>query len=278
LNQYICDNVGNDFVDGGGNTLVVSNPGPGVIPNTVLAAAGLEAPFRGMTTARAPEVAAVSPIVGHQVLISGRGFTPGATVSINGNAATQVGYVGPNQVVATLPVGVFDGNVTVANAAGASTANDAGYTYDPTLNVAAGKVAAQSSTAFDSPPSHAVDGNTNGSFGGGSLSHTGLDQNAWWQVDLGTTQSLSGINVWNRTDCCADRDTDYWVFVSSTPFDHTLTPAQQATQPGVWSDHQPGTAGRPTRIPAATAGRYVMVQLSGTNYLALAEVQVFRTP
>jgi hypothetical protein len=36
--------------------------------------------------------------------------------------------------------------------------------------------------------------------------------------------------------------------------------------------------GRPTRLPASTTGRYVMVQLAGTNYLALAEVQVFRTP
>jgi hypothetical protein len=28
-------------------------------------------------------------------------------------------------------------------------------------------------------------------------------------------------------------------------------------------------------MPANVTGRYVMVQLSGTNYLALAEVQVF---
>jgi hypothetical protein len=212
------------------------------------------------------------------VLISGRGFTPGSTVAIDGNAATQVSYIGPNQIAATLPGGAFDGNVTVTNAAGASTAGDAAYTFDPSLDVATGKVATQSSTAFDSPAAHAVDGNTTGSFGAGSLSHTGLDQNAWWQVDLGTTRSLSGVNVWNRSDCCADRDTDYWVFVSDTPFDHTLTPVQQAAQPGVWSSHQPGTAGRPTRIPAATTGRYVMMQLSGTNYLALAEVQVFGTP
>jgi hypothetical protein len=68
------------------------------------------------------------------------------------------------------------------------------------------------------------------------------------------------------------------VFVSDTPFDHSLTPAQQAAQPGMWSSHQTTTMGRPTRLPASTTGRYVMVQLAGTNYLALAEVQVFRTP
>jgi hypothetical protein len=87
---------------------------------------------------------------------------------------------------------------------------------------------------------------------------------------------VAGVNLWNRTDCCADRDSDYWVFVSATPFDHSLTPTQQAAQPGVWSSHQTGTVGRPTRLPVAASGRYVLVQLAGTNYLALAEVQVFR--
>jgi hypothetical protein len=121
-----------------------------------------------------------------------------------------------------------------------------------------------------------VDGNTDGNFNDGSISHTSDDQYAWWQVDLGSSQALSSINLWNRTDCCSDRDTDYWVFVSDTPFNHSLTPTEQVAQPGVWSNHQTPEMGRPTRLPASTAGRYVMVQLAGTNYLALAELQVFR--
>lgn len=278
LNNYFCDNVGTDFVDGGGNKLVAPDPGVGVIPDSMLTAAGLQGPYVGMTTARAPEVAAVSPIIGHQVLVSGRGFTPASTVAIDGHPATQVGFVGPNQITATLPDTVTDGDVTVTNAAGTSPVDDASYTYDPSLDVAIGRSATQSSTAFGAPAGNAVDGNTDGSYGSGSLSHTGLDQNAWWQVDLGASQALSEINLWNRSDCCEDRDSDYWVFVSDTPFDHSLTPTQQATQPGVWSSHQAGTMGRPTRIPAPISGRYVMVQLSGTNYLALAEVQVFRKP
>ena len=275
LNNYFCDNVGTDFVDGGGNTLIPENPGVGVIPVSMLTAAGLQGQFSAMSTARAPEVAAVSPIdKNDQVLISGRGFTPTSTVAIDGHAATQVTYIGPNQIEATLPATSFDGDVTVTNAAGTSAGS---YTYDPSLDVAQGKTATQSSTAFGAPAGNAVDGDTNGSYGGGSLSHTGLDQYAWWQVDLGSTQALAGVNLWNRSDCCEDRDSDYWVFVSDTPFDHSLTPTQQAAQPGVWSNHQEATMGRPTRIQAPPSGRYVMVQLSGTNYLALAEVQVFRT-
>jgi hypothetical protein len=278
LNTYFCDNVGTDFVDGGGNTLVPYNPAAGVIPDSTLGAASLEPRFRGLSTAAGPTVLAVSPITDHRVLISGHGFTPDATATINGTAASNVVHIGPNQLTAALPGNVYDGTVRVTTAAGASAVGDAAYTYDPSLNIARGKAADQSSTAFGSPASNAVDGNTNGSYGGGSITHTDYNQYAWWQVDLGAAQAIAGVNLWNRTDCCADRDSDYWVFVADSPFDHSLTPEQQAARPGVWSDHQPGTMGRPTRLPAATAGRYVMVQLVGANYLALAEVQVFRSP
>jgi hypothetical protein len=277
LNNYVCDKVGTDFADGGGNTLIASDPAPGVIPSSVFAGAGLEPAFQSLATARTPGVLAVSSIVNHQVIISGHGFTPTSSVKVNGTAATRVDYITPNQITATLPGGVNDGNVTVTTAAGTSTIDDNSYTYDPAANVSQGKPATQSSTGFDSPASHAVDGNTNGDFNAGSLSHTGDDQYAWWQVDLGSSQSLSSINLWNRTDCCSDRASDYWVFVSDAPFDHSLTPAEQAAQPGVWSSRQPAVMGRPTRMPASTTGRYVMVQLAGTDYLSLAEVQVFRT-
>ena len=144
-----------------------------------------------------------------------------------------------------------------------------------TTNVALNKPASQSSTSYGGAASRAVDGNTDGVFSNGSVSHTTSQTNAWWSVDLGASQPLWNINLFNRSDCCGDRVSDYWVFVSTTPFNTALTPAQQATQPGVWSSHQTGQAGRPSTIPADTTGRYVMVQLSGTNYLGLAEVQVF---
>ncbi|WP_431999392.1 hypothetical protein [Streptomyces sioyaensis] len=43
----------------------------------------------------------------------------------------------------------------------------------------------------------------------------------------------------------------------------------------MWPSHQTTQAGSPTTIPAHTKGRYIMVQLNGTGYLALAEVQAF---
>jgi hypothetical protein len=142
-------------------------------------------------------------------------------------------------------------------------------------DVALGKPATQSTTAFGGDAGRAVDGDSNGSWFNNSVSHTDFGANAWWQVDLGSAQTLSRINVWNRTDCCSDRLTDFWIFVSNGPFDPSLTPAQQAAQPGVWSSHQTGAAANVTTVAPGVSGRYVMVQLNGSNYLALAEVEAF---
>ena len=45
------------------------------------------------------------------------------------------------------------------------------------------------------PASNAVDGNTNNKFSGGSVANTYIEQNPWWQVDLGDTYSISRVVV-----------------------------------------------------------------------------------
>jgi hypothetical protein len=148
-------------------------------------------------------------------------------------------------------------------------------------NLARGKAATQSSTFPGYPSaaaSSAVDGNTDGNFFDGSVTATNLDANAWWQVDLGFSASIANINIWNRTDCCGTRLSDFWVFVSDTPFLPTDTPATLQNRPGTFSSHQTAAPGPLTTIVPVAQGRYVRVQLSGTNYLSLAEVQVFGLP
>ena len=56
---------------------------------------------------------------------------------------------------------------------------------------------------FSPPPPTAVDGVTNGFFSENSVTHTaghGLnnDPNPWWQVDLGSEQTVGTIRLWNR--------------------------------------------------------------------------------
>ncbi|MCX6045609.1 MAG: discoidin domain-containing protein, partial [Chloroflexi bacterium] len=148
----------------------------------------------------------------------------------------------------------------------------------PTVtNLAQGKAAKQSSTYASSTnpvANKAVDGNTNSNFSGGSVSSTNADANAWWQVDLGATYTLDTIRLWNRTDCCADRLANFTVFVATTDLTgRSFTAIQNDST--VWRYTSTGQAPATLNIPAYVKGRYVRVQLAGTNYLSLAEVQVF---
>lgn len=140
-------------------------------------------------------------------------------------------------------------------------------------NLALGKPVAQSSTAYGGVPERAVDGDTNGSWGSGSVTHT--EENVgqpWWRVDLGRSQQLGRVDVFNRTDCCGARLSDYYLLVSANPLSDSL--AENLARSDVWVSHQTTQAGSPTTIPVGAAGRYVQVQLAGTGTLSLAEVQV----
>jgi hypothetical protein len=144
------------------------------------------------------------------------------------------------------------------------------------VNLAEGRTATQSSVADGKTPNLAVDGNTDGNYYNGSVQHTAYEAHPWWQVDLGGTQAIDAVQVWNRTDCCANRTANFYVFVSEHPF--TSTVPTDLINAGVWNYHVTGQAGRPTVVPVGREGRYVRVQLAGTNYLHLAEVQVFGVP
>lgn len=148
------------------------------------------------------------------------------------------------------------------------------------VNLAPGRPAVQSSTGGGYGPWLANDGITDGDFWSGSVSHTSRDDQPWWQVDLGAIHELDSIVVWNRTDCCTWRLADFWVLVSDQPFGAGSVDALRA-QPGVVSVFHGGEpAGGSTIVALApgTSGRHVRVMLTATDYLQLAEVQVFGWP
>ncbi|PYQ05403.1 MAG: hypothetical protein DMF82_08580 [Acidobacteria bacterium] len=135
-------------------------------------------------------------------------------------------------------------------------------------NVALGKTATQSSCntgCWGGVPSRAVDGNTDGHWVNGSVMHTGSDPQAWLQIDLGTSYVIHRIEVWNRVDDGggeAARATNFNVMTSTDLVNWTTV-------------NVPGQCQYPTSLPWWSRGRYVKVQLVGTNYLNLAEVRVF---
>lgn len=121
----------------------------------------------------------------------------------------------------------------------------------------------------------AIDNNIDGNFYNGSVTTTNLDLNAWWEEDLGISQPIDQITIWNRTDCCNDRLNDFWVFVSDTPFLPTDTPTTLQNRPGTWNSHHLLAPNPSLSIfTNGYSGRYVRIQLSGTNYLSLAEIQI----
>jgi NedA-like, galactose-binding domain len=143
-------------------------------------------------------------------------------------------------------------------------------------DVALGGTATQSSTyVYSGVPrvaQLAIDGNTDGNFYDGSVSHTtNTDPQEWWQVDLGNDYRIDSIVLWNRTDtppAGPERLTNFKVSVLD------------AGNNTVWSQDYFTAGGYPNpslsiSLPSNTYGRYVKVSLNAQNYLSLAEVQVF---
>lgn len=143
------------------------------------------------------------------------------------------------------------------------------------VNLALGKATLQSSTDHEGNAALAVDGNVNGVFSGASVTHTTTQEQPWWQVDLGAVQYVSYLNIWNRTDsCCNDRLANFYVLVSDAPFNSDDLETTR-NQENVESFYFGPSAASPSRIHINHSGRYIRVQLAGTNALTLAEVEVF---
>jgi hypothetical protein len=125
-----------------------------------------------------------------------------------------------------------------------------------------------------------VDGNTSGVFTEGSVTHTGSEPGAWLEIDLGTSQPIGSVRLWNRTEV-PYRLSDYWLTITDTPADVTQKTAvlKEESTPGLWQK-------RVTAIPrpsltidtSGAEGRYLRIQLARQtphpeNVLSLAEVE-----
>ncbi|MEQ6120544.1 discoidin domain-containing protein [Reichenbachiella sp. MALMAid0571] len=143
-------------------------------------------------------------------------------------------------------------------------------------NLSYQKEATQSSLWGSGSADRAVDGVTDGVYANQSVTHTLKDDYAWWQVDLGHEADLSMINIYNRIEI-PERLTNFYVFVSDTPFDDIVSINSLVADPEISHYHISGQGGYPTAIqmvPGQT-GRYVRVQLNqAQQFLSLAEVEV----
>jgi allantoicase len=206
------------------------------------------------------------------VLVSDTPFNSTDLMMTLGQAGVSAYYT-PGQAGPMLSVGVGrTGRYVRVQLAGTNFLSLAEVEVMSAVDLALGKSATQSSTLYTSAAA-AVDGNHDGNFGNASVTHTSNTFQPWWQVDLGVSQNLDTIRLWNRTDCCGDRLSNFYVLVSDQPFASTDLNTT-LMQSGVSSYYTAGQAGTMTAITVGRTGRYVRVQLSGTNFLSLAEVEI----
>lgn len=134
-----------------------------------------------------------------------------------------------------------------------------------------GGVATQSSTLAvvgnDGLPqvaARAIDGDTNGNWYSGKLTHTNFEPGPWWQVTLGHgANTVDSINVWNRTDCCVSRLDPFNVYLLK---DGSVVWSSLGIHPG---------APESILLVGGIVGDTVKIQLNKSDYLSLAEVQVY---
>lgn len=122
-------------------------------------------------------------------------------------------------------------------------------------------VATMSSEHSDFPASNCVDGDVT------TFCHSRIAGGEWLQLDLGSSQPISMVKIWNRVQCCQDRLGTYYVEYTNNAN-------------GVWSECGHYTASDtvgPFDAACVATARYVRIRLQqASEYLNLAEVQVFR--
>ena len=80
-------------------------------------------------------------------------------------------------------------------------------------NWALGKQCSQSSDYVRwGEASHAVDGNTSGTYDDRHCTHTKFgDKHPWWMVDVGGMLAIESVTIFNRVDCCSKYQ--MWLFL-----------------------------------------------------------------
>ena len=124
---------------------------------------------------------------------------------------------------------------------------------------------AQSSTAAGGIAARALDGNRNGHYPSGSVTHTADgDPYPWWYMDIGLHRNIDMITIFNRTDCCSGRLAGAKIFVSNSPF-KSASPAATEANPEVSTYTFPDSAAGQAQVnvPVGRLGR-IRIQLPFT--------------
>jgi len=134
-------------------------------------------------------------------------------------------------------------------------------------NVGPNGIATQSSEGWGGNPQRGIDGNTDGQWGGASVTHTN-GAPSWWEVDLMDTYYISYMRIWNRLDCCSERLTNFTItvldFEREIVWEETFLPNNELMN-GAFLEIEDVEA----------EGQYVRVSMPG-EYLSIAELEILQ--
>lgn len=136
----------------------------------------------------------------------------------------------------------------------------------------------------------AIDGNNNGRINAqffqqwlvpiGSISSTLVENEPWFDLDLGELKEIEFIDIWNTVDLNgtaienpSSHFTDFYVMISDTAF--TGLSLNQSLALADYSYHNTNAPSRKFSLDSIGAiGQFVRVQAVGTNKLAMAEIEI----
>ncbi|XP_053885703.1 pentraxin fusion protein-like [Malaclemys terrapin pileata] len=149
-----------------------------------------------------------------------------------------------------------------------------GLSTDEVPEVVLEGVASQSSI-YDKygNPGNAIDGSPSSDYLRGKCSHTDLDINPWWTLDLRARVQVFRVKITNRGDCCEERLNGAEIRIGSSP------ERGGRTNPRCAHIDSMGRGETHSFDCEGMQGQYVTVTIPGTEkYLTLCEVQVFGLP
>ncbi|XP_043100880.1 uncharacterized protein LOC122349023 [Puntigrus tetrazona] len=128
------------------------------------------------------------------------------------------------------------------------------------VNIATQGTADQSTTHIAWYATNALDGLNS------TCTHTELQSNPWWRLDLKTTYRVYRVTITNRPDCCAERINGAEIRVGSDLFNNPVCAVVSSIPVGATSSY----------LCNWMKGRYVTVNIPGdSKYLTLCEVGVY---
>ncbi|XP_069588510.1 uncharacterized protein [Ranitomeya imitator] len=113
---------------------------------------------------------------------------------------------------------------------------------------------------------NAIDGNKDTDFNSDSCTHTNLEKDPWWKLDLKQSYKISIVILTNRMDCCPERLMGAEVRIGNSP------------------DNNNPVCGTVTSVTTSTLtfccpgmeGRYISVVIPGrSEYLSMCEVEAY---